>query len=335
MISRGGGLPVGIGTAVPNCREGRCHPIGSVDFGWMESISRSAERIGYDSVWLNEFMTTEKGVAERYGSTPDYFEPLTSLAYMAAVTERVRFVTATLVLPFHHPLILSRQVATLDAMTRGRVTLGVGLGGSLEQFRSLRGELAKVNRSLITDEMLESLRLLWTETPASFRGQYFAFESVDLWPKPVQTPLPVWVAGDGESIPKRIATFADGWIDSHLSPDEIRGFHGRIGDECMSVGRSAAEIAVARQFYVSVGATRAAAEVNVAESLPGQHDAGSIGKGTDYTVIGTPTEVGSTLRKYVDAGVTEVCAIFFAPSLERYLEQMTLFAQEVIPRLRG
>ena len=75
--------------------------------------------------------------------------------------------------------------------------------------------------------------------------------------------------------------------------------------------------------------------MNVAESLPGQHDASSIGKGTDYTVIGTPSEVGAALRKYVDAGVTEVCAIFFAPSLERYLEQMNLFAQDVIPRLRG
>ena len=326
---------VAVATAVPNCREGRCHPMGAVDFEWMPRIAVEAETLGFDSTWLNEFMTTEKGVAARYGRTPDYFEPLTSIGFMAALTKKIRFVTATLVLPFHHPLILGRQVATLDAMTGGRVTLGVGLGGSLEQFKALRGELTRVNRSQIVEESLASLRTLWTESPATFSSQYFSFDSVELWPKPIQSPMPVWIAGDADSIPARVAVYGDGWIDSHLSPEEVRSFRERIRSECHSVGRTGDDIAMARQFYISIGNTRKAAEANVADSWPGRNDPGSIGRGSDYTVVGTPAEVRAVLRTYANAGASELCAIFVAPDLERYVEQMSLFAEGVVPGLRA
>jgi alkanesulfonate monooxygenase SsuD/methylene tetrahydromethanopterin reductase-like flavin-dependent oxidoreductase (luciferase family) len=156
-------------TGVPNCREGRLNPIGSVDPAWMSDVAQAAEQLGYYSLWLNEFLETEPNVRVRFDNPPNYYDALTTLGYLAAQTRRIRFLPSVLVLPLHHPILLNRQAATLDVLSGGRLTLGVGLGGSREDYRRLRGELGAVNRGQMMDEFVQALRALWTDVQRSAR----------------------------------------------------------------------------------------------------------------------------------------------------------------------
>ena len=206
-------------TGVPNCREGRLNPIGSVDPAWMSDVAQAAEQLGYYSLWLNEFLETEPNVRARFDDPPNCYDALTTLGYLAAQTRRIRFLPSVLVLPLHHPILLNRQAATLDVLSGGRLTIGVGLGGSREDYRRLRGELGAVNRGQMMDEFVQALQALWSEQKASFSGRFVDFRDVHCFPKPRQDPLPLFMAGEADAVLRRIGRFAQGWIDSFSPPD--------------------------------------------------------------------------------------------------------------------
>ena len=320
-------------TGVPNCREGRLNPIGSVDRAWMSEVAQAAEQLGYYSLWLNEFLETEPNVRARFDDPPNYYDALTTLGYLAALTRVIRFVPSVIVLPLHHPILLNRQVATLDVLSGGRLTLGIGLGGSHEDFRRLRGELGAVNRGQILDEFVEALRALWTEEKASFSGRFVDFRDVHCFPKPLQQPLPLYMAGEADAVLRRIGRFAQGWIDSFSPPDSIRQIIGRIRDYTREARGADAPIEIARQFYISLAETREAAQANFAASLPNAKPtpAARRREGAEAVLIGTPAEIAARLRDYAAVGVTEICAIFYSPAAAGALRQMESFARDVIP----
>ena len=215
-------------TGVPNCREGRLNPIGSVDPAWMSDVAQAAEQLGYYSLWLNEFLETEPNVRARFDDPPNYYDALTTLGYPAAQTRRIPFLPSVVVLPLHHPILLNRQAATLDVLSGGRLTLGVGLGGSREDYRRLRGELGAVNRGQMMDEFVQALQALWSEQKASFSGRFVDFRDVHCFPKPRQDPLPLFMAGEADAVLRRIGRFAQGWIDSFSPPDSMRQIIGQL-----------------------------------------------------------------------------------------------------------
>jgi probable F420-dependent oxidoreductase len=334
MSSTGDGL-LRISTALHNCREGRLTPVRTVTPEWMREVAREADRLGYYSLWLNEFLDTDPKVRAASDVTPYYYDALVTIADAAARTERIRFLTSTLVLPLHHPLLLARQLATLDAFTNGRVSLGIGLGGTPEEFKRLRGELTKVHRGRMMDEYVEAIRALLEHDKASFEGTYASFRDVEIAPRPVQRRLPIFMAGHAAGVFQRLAAHGDGWIDSSTAPDEIAATIGRIGELRSSMGRDGA-VEVARQFYVAIGRTEAEAE-EIADSTDTGADKAARARltGVDRTLIGTPDAIAGRIADYVAAGVTEVCAIFFASTASDVVRQMTLFAEEVTPRLRS
>jgi alkanesulfonate monooxygenase SsuD/methylene tetrahydromethanopterin reductase-like flavin-dependent oxidoreductase (luciferase family) len=126
-------MSVKISTGLPNCREGRQNSVGSVTLDGMLRVTRLAEDLGYYSLWPNEFVPTRPDVADRYPDPPTLFDTIVTMSNAAAVTSRIRFTPSTIVLPLHEPLLLSRQLATLDVFSGGRVTLGMGLGGSADE----------------------------------------------------------------------------------------------------------------------------------------------------------------------------------------------------------
>jgi probable F420-dependent oxidoreductase len=324
---------VPVSTALPNCREGRLNPIGAVDRAWLIDIAQAAEELGYHSLWLNEFITTDPSVLANFDEPPSYYDALTTIAYLAARTARVRFLTSTIVLPLHEPLLLSRQVATLDVLSDGRITLGTGLGGSVEEFRRIRGDLAGANRGRLMSECLGALRRLWADRRASYTGNYIKFSDVEAFPKPVQEPLPIYMAGTADTVLERIAEFGQGWIDTVLSADQVRAKRDTLERLTSDVpGRASDSIQVARQFYVSVAGSRAEAETQLVNSLPGARKpptAANSGNITDMTVVGDPGDIRTTVSRYVDAGVTEVCLVFYAQSAASALAQMETMANEL------
>ena len=326
-------MTVKFSAGIPNCREGRLNPIGSVDRSWLCDVAGAAEERGYHSLWLNEFLQTDPNVAVRFDEPPNYYDPLTTIGYLAARTEKVRFVTSTVVLPQHHPVLLNRQLATLDALSNGRVTLGIGLGGSADEFRRIRGDLGAANRGQMMDEFVEALRVLWRDDKASFSGRYVKFDNVQCFPKPTQTPLPIFMAGEAEGALRRLARFGDGWIDTFFPPDAMREKIGQIYGYVRNARGRDAPIEVARQFYISIATTQEAADANLKASLPDAKPAQAARRreGMEMNLVGTPGAIAARLKEYVTAGVTEICAIFYSPGAREALQQMELFARDVIP----
>ena len=261
-------MTVKFSTGIPNCREGRLNPIGSVDRSWLCDVAAAAEEGGNHSLWLNEFLETDPNVAARFDSPPNYYDPLTTIGYLAALTKRIRFVTSTIVLPHHHPVLLNRQLATLDGLSGGRVTLGIGLGGSAEEYRRMRGDLGAANRGQMMDEFVEALHVLWRDDKASFSGRYVKFDDLQCFPKPTQKPLPIFMAGEAEGALRRLARFGDGWIDTFFPPDAMREKIGQIHGYIREVRGRDAPIEITRQFYISLADTPDAAETNMKASLP-------------------------------------------------------------------
>jgi probable F420-dependent oxidoreductase len=330
-------------TGLPNCREGRQNPMGSVDREAIENAARVADELGYFALWPNEFFVSRPDVSARYNQPPNLFDATITIAYALATTRRIRVMPSVLILPLHEPIALARQFATLDVFSGGRVTMGIGLGGTKEEFGRMRAD--NPNRSKLMDEQVEAMRVLWSEPQATYQGDYVRFDGLETYPKPLQEPLPILRAGHGDAALTWIAHHGQGWIDSGHNPEEIAQIVSRIQSMAREAGRAEVEFEFARQWYVSIGDTEEEARANFTASLPPpsgtaitealQPSAGKDGgsdrsrTGPTRTLIGTPDYVRGELQKYKASGVTEMCTIFYSPNAEAAERQMKLFASEV------
>lgn len=322
---------------LPNTKEGKAQPLGSVDASWLKIAATEAERIGYDGVWLGELLQAQGGAGKggevdvsANAEPANYYDAIATMGYVVAITQQVRITTATIVLPHHHPILLSRQITTLDVLSNGRVTLGVGLGGSAASFRQLRGEYQNPNRGEMMDEYLSALRLLLQEPSASYAGRYTRFTNAEAYPKPVQEPLPIYVAGEGDGPFGRVARYGQGWIDSHHVPSEIESIANRF--RARRPGPD--PVAIARQFYIALAPTREAARRYMSDGLGGVEAQQVVADPQERRLVGTPDDLVERLIGYGPAGVDEICAIFYGASATDMVAQMELFMSEVAPRIR-
>lgn len=320
-------------TGLPNCREGRQNLMGSVNRASIVRASVVADMLGYYSLWPNEFFVSRPDVSARYNRPPNLFDAVVTMSYALASTRTIRVTPSVFVLPLHDPLVLARQMATLDVFSGGRVTVGIGLGGDKEEFGRMRGD--NPNRSKVIEEYMAAMRLIWTEPRVTYEGRYVHFVDLETYPKPIQQPMPVLRAGHGDAAFEWIARHGDGWVDAIHPPEEIAANVERLNGLAVEAGRANAQFEIARQWYVSIGETDEEAKENFARSLPpspGAKETDTTGRtGPTRTLIGTPDYVRDELRKYKDSGVTEMCAIFYSPDVDTAERQMRLFADHVIP----
>ena len=174
-------------------------------------IAALAERLGYDSLWAGEHVVVPSPRVVPSPMEPDepILDPLVALAHVAAHTERIRLGTGVIILPQRNPLVLAKQVASLDVLCGGRLIFGLGVG-YLEPEMTAIG-VPMEGRGTRSDEYLAAMRALWEEEAPSYRGHYAQFEAVDAHPRPVQRPLPVVVGGHTRAAHRRAARSADGW----------------------------------------------------------------------------------------------------------------------------
>ena len=330
---------VKVSTGLPNCREGRQNLVGTVTPEGIRRVARLADHLGYYSLWPNEFITTRPDVSARYPAPPMLLDVLVTMAYALAETEHIRVTPSTIVLPYHEPIVLSRELATLDVFSGGRVTLGIGLGGELEEFQRTLGTIKKPNRGQMMDEFVQSLRVLWEDRQATFHGRYVSFDDLETYPKPIQQPLPVFMAGHADGVFRRLAAHGQGWIDSNLSPEDMATNAARLRDYAAEAGRGDVQFEIARQFYVSIGETEDEARANATAAMPAPRRetaprAGSAGgRGGASSLVGSPDQILEQLQPYIAAGATEICAIFVYADDDAAERQLRLFASEVMPRL--
>ena len=194
-----------------------------------------AERLGFDSLWVNHHIINVGYVHDRLGQAP-YHDALVTLTWLAAHTNTAELGTSVLVMPYLHPMVLAKEIATLDHLCGGRIILGLGVGSLPEENEILGAEYD--NRGEYSNEFIQVLHQLWTQDEATFNGKYWNFEGVVTSPKPLQNPHPPIVIG-GNRAPalKRVAHLGDGWHPLGLSPEGLRKRLAHIHQEAASIGR--------------------------------------------------------------------------------------------------
>ncbi|MBX3535893.1 MAG: TIGR03619 family F420-dependent LLM class oxidoreductase, partial [Xanthobacteraceae bacterium] len=248
--------------------EGVMYPIpfaGPEDF--IEQ-GKLCERLGYDSVWGNDHITTQDYVRNLFPDTPpNFYEPLIVLAAIGAVTTKLKLGTALCVLPMRDPVYLAKQVISLDQMSNGRFILAVGLGAYREEFQAWAGSrAAKSRRGDMMDEGLKSLEMLFTEKSASFEGKYYSFKDVEMFPKSRKQPFPLYIGGHNLEALERAARYGQGWLPGWRPLNELAERIVKLKERAAELGRDPADIEIAPQFSVTIDKTMEAAEKRYMES---------------------------------------------------------------------
>lgn len=247
----------------------------------MAAVARHAETLGFESVWVPEHLVLPTRIASRYPYaadgippfTPDapHLDPLMLLTHIAAATTTIRLGTNIYLLALRHPIVAARLAMSLDVLSGGRLTLGIGVGWLAEEFAAVGVDFA--TRAARTRESVRALRALWTEPEPEFHGRYFSFGPVKFEPKPIQKPHPPLVfGGETEAALRRAAALGDGWYGVGHTPPS-----------------AAEQVRKLRALLATAGRAEARFEVTVSH--------------------GAPRLARDDLARYAEAGVDRVVAL--------------------------
>lgn len=219
-------------------------------------LCRRAEAAGFESVWGGEHVILPTTIESKYPYTADgkipaepdtpIPDPLIWLAFVAAAAPKLRLGTCILIVPQRNPLVLAKELATLDRLSNGRVELGIGVGWLREEFDALG--IPWERRGARNDEYIEAMRTLWAGPHAEFHGEFVDFPPVTCSPRPVQERIPVLVGGDTDAAINRAARIADGYFPGEGSPERLAGLIKRLHEACERIGRDPSTIGVTAMF---------------------------------------------------------------------------------------
>ena len=185
----------------------------------IEAILARGEALGFSSTMIADHIVFPTQIASKYpytvsGEFPgggDALDQLTLLAFAAGRTRSLRLVTSVMILPYRNPVLTAKMLATIDVLSRGRVTVGAGVGWLREEFEAL-GSPDFDRRGSVSDEWIRIFKTLWTQSPASFEGQFYRFAPLKCLPHPLQQPHPpIWIGGHSKAALRRAARLGDGW----------------------------------------------------------------------------------------------------------------------------
>jgi probable F420-dependent oxidoreductase len=278
---------------------------GVEDVQALIELACRTEALGFASVWVHDHVFNAGHVFTRIGRKP-YYEPLTLLSYVAARTQRVGLGTSVLVLPYHNPIRLAKTAATLDVLSGGRLTLGVGVGGVESESNALGSPYAE--RGAITDEAIAIMKELWTQDDPRFAGKYYRFSGMPFSPKPLQQPhIPLLIGGNSRAAIRRAVRLGDGWHPFALSPEALRQGIGYLWEQAQDIGRDVAE-------------------VPVSVSLPlGRPTARGDALGTD------PGAIVRKAQAFASIGVQTLVIPGHTGDMAEILPAMDMLAREVLP----
>src|SRR5687767_8526147 len=290
--------------------------IGAVTVPELFDMAKRGEDSGaFDAVWVGDSLLAKPRL-----------ESITLLSALAAVTKKVRLAVGCMAtFPQRHPALLAQQWASLDVISAGRAWLAVCLGGPNEQSPAQALEhkvmgIKDTERVGRLEEGIIILKKLFHEEKASHQGKYYQFEGVTIQPRPVQNPLPIWIASNPTGLTwkggasasdaaverglRRVARYADGWMTNKLSPAEFRDQFGRIQAMARQEGRDPAAIGSALYHNINVNEDRAAALAETKTFLDAYYTAKFSEKFVEqWTVAGGPKECAEQLRAYFAAGL--------------------------------
>ncbi len=325
------------GAAFPTCAEGLGYPIGFATPEGLARIAERAEALGFYAVMANDHICTPRSIRDAVDTPPSFYEPLVTFAYCASRTRQIRLMTGLVVLPLREPVLLAKQLTTLDQCCNGRLIVGVGHGAYRDEFEAVLPRLRRASRADLMDEGVEALHLLLSEPRATFEGLHYAFDDVELYPKAKQRKLALFIGGNTERAIRRAARHGDGWLPASLSPQQLASGKARLVHYAEEAGRDPAELSVATQLVVCMGRTQQEAEERFKASQVYQEwtTVGLSGVAlSDFlsaNLIGTADEVCQRVSVLEQAGVDHLAGlIFLGHDVDEVLDQMDQFGESVI-----
>ena len=215
-------------------------------------LAKIAEENGFESLWTVEHVVVPAGYESQYpysrdgrmpgGEDVPIPDPLIWLSFIAAATTTIRLATGVLILPQRNPVVLAKETATLDTLSRGRLMLGIGVGWLEEEFDCIGVPFAE--RAARTDEYVEALRTLWRDPEPTFSGTYTQFERAKSYPKPAQGTIPIVVGGHTKPAARRAGRLGDGFFPARTSPEELTTLLDEMNRAAKDAGRDGDAIEV-------------------------------------------------------------------------------------------
>ncbi len=274
-----------------------------------------AEEADFDALFVNDHVIVDNGA--RSEPWRNVYDPLMTLAYVAARTSRIRLGTSVLIMPYRNPVVTAKMVATLDQLSNGRAIAGVGAGWNEAEYAALG--VPHRERGARTNEYLRLWKACWEPDPVSFHGRFFSFDDMHVSPKPVQQPHPpIWVGGSGQPSLRRAARFAEVWQPTPTPLPTLVSNWRYLNDVSAEIGREEPP-RVRMSFRVIVsGITGVSASGS--DRPPG---------------LGTPEQIASDINRYrQEAGLEEFqLNCHECSSLQQLLDTIDALNQEIIPRV--
>jgi len=267
-------------------------------------ISRACEDSGFDSVWATDHIIMPAELREPYGQL---IEPLITLAWIAAGTEKLKLGTSCIVLPQRNPILLAKQAAALDVYSKGRVILGFGAGWAEQEFAYLNADFGK--RGKVMDESIRLMKALWKDEVVNFEGDFFRVRGALFFPKPVKKEIPVWIGGNGATAIRRVIMLGDGW---HPVGPDLEDFRSgvekirRAGRDVTFSMRMTTDVRKKRETYVGTSRERRIA------------------------VSGSSSEIRKQIDDYAGAGLQYYCASINHPAAAEIIRDVRKFSSEVM-----
>ena len=290
---------------------------GGENPNFLKELVEVGDKYGYDSIWLSDRI-----VSDRFS-----LEPIVALSMVAAYSDRMKFGTSVLALPLRNPVVLAKQVATLDYLSQGRFFPAVGLGQEEPEEYEACG-VPKGDRARRTDEAIVLMRRLWQEDKVTHEGDFFSCHDVSITPKPIFQPSPpVWIGGRSPAAARRVGRVGDGWLVSSATPEEVGTGRDIVFDTAAQCQREIEEdhVGVLLGYYISEDYEQAATKAHqfVTRHRPDAHF-------TEFTAVGTTEQVGELIQQYIDAGASKF-AVRPLCAGEESMEQLEIMGQEVLP----
>ena len=288
----------------------------------LETLVARGEALGFSSVVIADHIVFPVTIRSKYpytvsGAFPgqgDQLEQLSLMAFIAGKTRALRLISSVMILPHRNPVVTAKMLATIDVLSGGRVTVGVGVGWMREEFEAL-GAPDFDRRGAASDEYIRIFKALWTQDPASFHGEFYRFEAIRCLPHPVQKPHPpLWIGGHSKAALRRVARLGDGWHPvganpaAPLRPPELRALLAELHGLTEAEGRDPSTLTISYKAPI--------------------YDAGQgVDGGAERRPFsGSPQAIADDIGVFAALGVSELIFDFRSESLAESLDRMARFA---------
>lgn len=242
-----------------------------------------------------------------------FYEPLATLSFVAAKTRSIQLGTSVIILPYRNPIVLAKMISTLDVLSGGRLTVGIGVGWLEDEFHALG--VSYMDRGPMTDEFIDVLKDLWSKGEPGYRGRYHNFSSIEFFPKPIQKPHPpLWIGGNGLPAIKRAITHGNGWHPVGLTPDEIQEKRRSVR-ELQTENRSS-------DFVISLRKN-----LQIYESKAKK-------PGVREPLRDTPERISKSIEQYYDSGVSHLIFQILGREFKDIIHTMEFFSTKIRPSLK-